>query len=206
MSFLQKQEGFESTTDVFIPSIEVNEEELLRQLSEFVFNQKRFGLLVGNNPTFSTILGTLHYFEGCVAEVGQCIALDCHDLHDTPLTQHFLTSLEACRDGNGKVFQIILPDMLHHNPQVSSPFLNRALLWQRLSDRLIEDEDAKRPTVLLLKNLDVADANTQHDIARCIRFHDVHHIRRTFLATLQNENMPRLEREVRQLVDARFNY
>ncbi len=207
MTFLQIHEEWRNVEHNY-PRLYTHDDEslwdsLLWKLSEFVHSHKQLGILACNDPNSEQAVSLIDYFGGNVAEIGQCIVLDCEDFHKVPVAEHFLTALEAWR--HGKPFRINLPDILRHNPSASPQFINRAILWQRLGDRLIEEEDANRPTLLILKNLDAADDKIQHDLARLIRFHRTHLIRRTFLAVVQNVNIPLLEQEFRQLVEARFD-
>lgn len=184
---------------------ETNIDDAVQRLYEFVGRQKRLALLVDEESTSERLLHSLSVLEETLgAENGQCISLDILDFQETSLANRFLTMLELWRQD--RPFRINLPDILRHNPNSASPFINRAILWQRLGDRLIEEEDPKRVTLLIIKNLDAADSKTQHDVARLVRFHATHHIRRTFLFTLRSENIPFLEPEIRELVDEQYEF
>ena len=126
---------------------------------------------------------------------GQFISLDLTEPLAESLSAMFHAALKNARWEES--LQFSLPEILRHNPRIASPFINRAILWQRLCDLLIIDDTPNRETVLLLENVDQASPATQHEIARLIRFHETHSIRRTFVFTLNrysyNQVIPELQ-------------
>ena len=113
---------------------------------------------------------------------GQFISLDLTEPMLEPLPEILYTALKNARWD--ATLQFSLPVILQHNPHVASPFINRAILWQRLCDLLLVDDVPYRETVLVLENVDQASPTTQHEIARLIRFHELHSIHRSFVMTL----------------------
>jgi hypothetical protein len=53
---------------------------------------------------------------------------------------------------------------------------------------------------LLLENVDQASPTTQHDIARLIRFHELHAIHRTFMMTLSRHSYHQLTPELQNII------
>ncbi len=203
MSYFQSQENSIAILDDCPKGFEPAQKVLLRNLCEFVYRQARFGMLAGDASLSERIECLLDDLQDMVAEIGQCLVLDCEHCRDIPVAGHFLSALMAWRQE--KPFRVNLPDILRHQPNTPPVFINRAILWQRLGDRLVEDDDSERPTLVILKNLDAADTQTQHDLARLIRFHGVHRVRRTFLGVLRHENVALLEHELLALIDQRFD-
>jgi hypothetical protein len=137
--------------------------------------------------------------ESVQAENGQFISLDIQDFGEATLPGVFCSALEDAQ--SERTFRINLPMILKNNPKTDSPFINRAILWQRLCDRILKDEAGQRPTILVLENFDYASPKMQHDTARLIRFHITHRIPRTFLLTLHHDRVPFLNRELYDLAD-----
>ena len=117
---------------------------------------------------------------------GQFISLDLTELQGQSLPQAFYAALRNVRWEQSLPFS--LPNILRQNSQAASPFINRAILWQQLCDLLIMDDEPSRETVLVLENIVQASTATLHEIARLIRFHETHSIRRTFIFTLDHHS------------------
>ena len=130
---------------------------------------------------------------------GQFIDLDLAE----PLTESLSAMLYAALKNVRweRSLQFSLPVILQHNPYVASPFINRAILWQRLCDLLLMDDTPCRETVLVLKNVDQASLATQHEIARLIRFHETHSIHRTFVMTLSRHSDHFIAPELQDIFD-----
>jgi len=136
--------------------------------------------------------------ESVLASKGQFISLDLAEPQTEPLLETFYVALNNASEKQSVPFS--LPVILQHNPRSASPFINRAILWQRLCDLLILDDEPYRDTVLVLENADQASPAVQHDIARLIRFHEVHSIRRTFVFTLNRETHGQMTAELRNVL------
>lgn len=179
--------------------VRFNVDKAASQILEFVQNQKRFALLLLNSDLEIEHSALQTAGQSILSKNGQFLSLDMSDLLEKRFSAQLLAALESL---NGeKSFQINLPLILKNNPHSDSPFINRAIIWQRLCDRMIEDEDERRPTMFALENIDIASSDDQHDVARLIRFHNTHRIRRSFLATLQKEHYEDLEPELRELAE-----
>jgi len=90
-----------------------------------------------------------------------------------------------------------------HNPQIASVFINRAILWQRLCDLLIAEDESLRETVLVLENIDHASPSAQQEIARLIRFHEKHVLNRVFVMTIEDRAHVGLIPELRDVIEQR---
>ena len=171
------------------------QEEAPHDLMFFVRQGKRLGLL---QEEFGDYYGKNDLLEGLRSELtdcgGQYLSLDLSCLEKNDFTESLLMELESAHSVYRRRFNLslILP----------SPFIHRAILWQRLCDRLIEDEEPQRATLFVIENFDLADERTQCDVERLIRFHITHNIRRTFLLTLQDEES--LRSSLRRLVEIRL--
>ncbi|MDR1962529.1 MAG: hypothetical protein LBQ50_01980 [Planctomycetaceae bacterium] len=167
----------------------------------FLIDQsQRLGFLLhGDSPCHAEweLLEKIH--DSVQTEQGQFISLNIQDFGEATLPGVFLSALEYSQ--SERIFRINLPIILQNNPKTDSPFINRAILWQRLCDRILEDETRQRPTVLVLENIDCATRKTQHDAIRLIRFHANHRIPRTFLLTLHRDHVSFLEPELHDLVE-----
>ena len=130
---------------------------------------------------------------------GQYISLDLADPLTVSPWESFYVALKNARWETS--LQFSLPVVLQHNPRIASPFINRAVLWQRLCDLLLLDEEPARETVLVLENVDQASPDQQHDVARLIRFHEKHDIRRTFVFTLEKCPLEPIIPELRTLLE-----
>lgn len=171
----------------------------LKELLSFVEQKKRLALIVQKGIEGSVSSLQERLLKEIQPPNGQFTALNLQDFDETS----FVAALTAALNQTGS-FRVDLPFILQGNPNTESPFVNRAILWQRLCDKLIEEENPERPTVLLLENAGCADKKVQHDIARQIRFHDKYHIRRTFLLTMRQDEMTQLEPELQELVTGCF--
>ena len=129
---------------------------------------------------------------------GQFISLGLTEPMAESLPEMLYTALKNARWD--QALQFSLPVILQHNPHATSPFINRAILWQRLCDLLLIDDESHRETILLLENVDQASPTTQHDIARLIRFHELHAIHRTFMMTLSRHSYHQLTPELQNII------
>jgi hypothetical protein len=136
--------------------------------------------------------------ENALEHEGQFISLDLAASLTESFAEMFYTALKNARWDSS--LQFSLPFILQHNPRVASPFINRAILWQRLCDLLIMDDTADRETVLVLENIEQASPGMQHEIARLIRFHDIHSIRRMFVFTLERYAHDQIIPELRNIL------
>ena len=128
---------------------------------------------------------------------GQFISLNVAAPLMEPLPEMFYNALKNVRwDAS---LQFSLPMIVLHNPHIMPPFMNRAILWQRLCDLLILDAEPNRETVLVLENIDLASPETQHDVTRLIRFHNAHNIRRSFVFTVNRYGNGQMVPELRAL-------
>lgn len=178
-------------------------EEIRESLHLFLKQENPVGVLLLQNS-----LQDLHstFIEWWRRKLGsdcrQEILLDAEDFAESSFPELFLDALiEARTEG---AFRIDLPLVLQNNQKINSPFINRAVHWQRLCDRLIEDEEPARSTLLVLDHFEEATTQAQHELARLIRFHRTHRIRRTFLVVLRGDGLERLEPELRDLIDERI--
>lgn len=131
---------------------------------------------------------------------GQFISLDLTEPMVEPLPEMFYTALQNMSWEQSPPFS--LPIILQHNPHVASPFINRAILWQRLCDLLLLNDAPYRDTVLVLENIDQASPTTQHEVARLIRFHELHVIHRAFVMTLNRHSQCQIIPELRNIIEA----
>jgi hypothetical protein len=172
--------------------------DTFNEIQSLTDNSKHLGLLLHNELPCTAEWDFLEKIHRAVQmENGQFISLDVQDFGEATLPGVFLSALEDSQ--SERTFRINLPMILQNNPKTDSPFINRAILWQRLCDRILEDEAGKRPTILVLENIDYASPKMQHDTARLIRFHITHRIPRTFILTLHRDRVPFLDKELRDL-------
>ncbi len=188
--------------------------EAVDKTQSLIEQRKRLGVLFeGTSSDSWRVIETLR--EHVQAEQGQFLSLRLPEFGseegEASLPGLLYAALRDARED--REFRINLPMILRHNPRntpqnsqqhhvlTDLPFISRAILWQRLCDGLIEDEDSNRPTVLVLERFDQASHTAQHDLARLIRFHANHRIRRTFLLTMPWDFLPMLSPELRELVD-----
>ena len=161
----------------------------------FVRQGKRLGLL---REEFSDYYQKNDLLEGLRDELtncgGQYLSLDLSRLGENSFAESLHAELESSRSAYRRRFNLSL--------MLPSPFIQRAIAWQRLCDRLIEDEEPQRPTLLVIENFDLADERTHCEIERLIRFHATHNIRRMFLLTLQDDET--LRPPLRRLVEIRL--
>ena len=145
---------------------------------------ERIGILYRDDPSYWDTLENLH--KSISDSEGQYISLNLAE----PLPESFPEMLHAALENVrwDQSLQFSLPAILRHNPRTASPFINRAILWQRLCDLLIIDDVPHRETVLLLENIDQASSGTRQEIVRLIRFHEAHDLRRTFIFTLNRHS------------------
>ena len=137
--------------------------------------------------------------ENTLESEGQFISLDLTEPMAEPLPEMLYGHLKTARWE--PALQFSLPVILQHNPHAVSPFINRAILWQRLCDLLLVDDTPYRETVLVLENIDLASSAAQHDIAQLIRFHELHSIHRTFVMTLDRYSYDKIIPELRNVLD-----
>ncbi len=173
---------------------------------DFLIQQgKRLGLLLINGCEFESYSKENELFEIAKERLelngGQFILLNPQRFDGRSFAEICLEELEAVHFRDP--LRIELP-YRNEDETAASPFIRRAILWQRLCDRLIEDEEFGRPTLFIVENFDLADERTQADFERLLRFHQTHQIRRTFLLTVQKENVQSLPSSLQSLVDLRF--
>ena len=142
-------------------------------------DSKRVRLFYHDNPTHWGALENLR--DDILENEGQYISLNLGEPIPESLPEMFYDALKNTRWD--QTLQFSLPSILQHNPRAPHAFINRAILWQRLCDLLVIDDEPYRETVLVLENVDQASPETQHDVARLIRFHETHSIERTFIFT-----------------------
>ncbi|MDR2754495.1 MAG: hypothetical protein LBC20_02200 [Planctomycetaceae bacterium] len=179
---------------------EIFDRNLFNEIQSLTDQSKHLGFLLHNDsPCYAEwdFLEKIHEFVQ--EKNGQFISLDIQDFGEATLSGVFCSALEDSQ--SERTFRINLPMILKNNPKTDSPFINRAILWQRLCDRILEDETSQRPTILVLENFDYATPKMQHDTSRLIRFHITHQIPRTFILTLHQDRVPFLVQELRDLVD-----
>jgi hypothetical protein len=128
---------------------------------------------------------------------GQYIHIDVNDLVGNTLSRRLYSIMVEVLAN--RPYRIQLPIILQHNPHSDLPFIDRAIIWQRLCDLILEDDTPQRLTVLVIENLETANQNIQHELARLIRLHKNNRINRIFLATLNNNNTEQLLPELREL-------
>lgn len=137
------------------------------------------------------------------SQEGQVV--DCHadSFRETSFQSRMWSIFESlCAQ---RPFRIELPIILSHNPRVKSPFINRALIWQKLCDLILEDDDPTRPTIMIFDRVDLMEPKDQHDLARLIRFHKTHQVHRTFVITAKSDNIDDLGIELEELIDQRLD-
>jgi hypothetical protein len=167
--------------------------------------------ILGSNDQFRVIMqdntenanGLLYCFVESIREFvisgsGQYIHIDANDLVGGMLSKR-LYSIMAEVLGERR-YRIQLPVVLQHNTHATSPFIDRAIMWQRLCDLILEDDTPQRLSVLVIDNIEAADQNTQHELARLIRLHKNNRINRLFFLTLNSGNTDKLLPELYELV------
>jgi len=159
---------------------------------------KRIGLLYHDEQSGNEFWDALEDLrESVLDKEGQFISLDLADPLMESFPERFYAALKNARWEQTLPFS--LPAILQHNPCVATPFINHAILWQRLCDLLIVDDEPERETALLLENIDQASPSVQHEIARLIRFHKTHSIRRMFIFTLRRYAHDQIIPELREI-------
>ena len=179
----------------------------------------QIGLLFCGELSEYECLETLENLRHSVLESeGQFISLDVFPLSfsESPTDQPPKSLLETLFDALNSIasenanweqslpagLQFSLPGILRYDPHaVASPFINHAILWQRLCDLLILDDEPYRETVLVLENVAYASPADQHEIARLIRFHVKHDLRRKFIFTLEDQLSERIVPELRGILE-----
>jgi hypothetical protein len=169
--------------------------------------------ILGSNDQFRVIMqekktensdGLLYCFVESIREFvisgsGQYIHINANDLVGGTLSRR-LYSIMVEVLGN-RQYRIQLPVTLQqHKPHTTSPFIDRAIVWQRLCDLILEDDTPQRLSVMVIDNIEDADQNTQHELARLIRLHKNNGINRLFFLTLNGDNADKLLPELRELV------
>ena len=168
------------------------------QRKKAAFGNKRIELFYRDKHSEEKLWKALEDLrEKVLDHEGQFISLDLADPNVESLLETFYTTLKNARWERSLPFS--LPAILQHNPYVASPFINHAILWQRLSDLLIIDDEPDRQTVLVLENIDLASPAVQHETARLIRFHAAHSVRRTFIFMLDSHSQGRIIPELRNI-------
>jgi hypothetical protein len=129
---------------------------------------------------------------------GQFIHIDANDLVGVSLSKRLYSIMTEVL--SNRPYRIQLPIILQHNPHTASPFIDRAIVWQRLCDLILEDDSPQRPTALVIENFELADQSIQHELARLIRLHKNNKINRIFFVTInKTENLEQLLPELREL-------
>ena len=160
------------------------------------WKSKRIGLLYHNEESGTEFWDALEDLrEHVLDRDGQYISLDLAGPLTETFPEMFYAALKNARWERSLSFS--LPVILQHNPRVASPFLNQAILWQRLCDLVLVDDESSRQAVMLLENVDQASPAVQHDLARSIRFHKAHGIHRTFVFTLEYHSTGQIIPELR---------
>jgi len=155
------------------------------QNSAIHWQSKRIGLLYHDEQSGAEFWNAMEDLrESVLDHEGQYISLELSESSGETFAEMFYAALKNSRWERSLSFS--LPVILQHNPRVASPFLNQAILWQRLCDLIIMDDEPDRKTVLVLENVEHASPTVQHEIARLLRFHVAHDIQRTFVFTLDN--------------------
>jgi len=173
---------------------------LTLQRSQAAFGRQRIKLLYHNEHSGNKLWDAQENMrESVLAQGGQFISLDVAASETESLPDVFYAALKNARWEHSLSFS--LPAILQHNPHVASPFINHAILWQRLCDLLIIDDEPGRPTVLVLENIDQASPAVQHETARLIRFHMAHSVRRTFVFTLDRHLFDHIIPELRDMIN-----
>ena len=169
--------------------------DVFQKLGFLVRQGKRLGLLRINAQERNDENEFLESFRSELTDGGgQYLSLDFSRFEEEGVAEKLLAELEAAHIDCP--LRINLPF-----ERSNSPFIQRAIAWQRLCDRLIEDEEPPRPTVLVIENYDQADERTRCEVERLIRFHIAHNIRRTFLLTLHGEDQDALSASLARLID-----
>jgi len=164
------------------------------------WQSRRIGLLYHGEQSGAEFWDTLGDLRESVFDCdGQFISLDLTEPLAETFPAMFYAALKNARWERSLSFS--LPVILQHNPRVASPFLNQAILWQRLCDLIIVDDESSRKTITVLENIDQASPAVQHEIARLIRFHAVHGIHRSFVFTLDCHSCDQIIPELRAILD-----
>jgi len=165
------------------------------------WQSKRVGLLYHSGQLEEKCGDTLEDLrENVCSNNGQYISLDLIAPSAEPFLEMFYAALKNASWECS--LQFSLPVILQHNPRVTSSFINHAIIWQRLCDHIIVDDEPGRKTVAVLENVDQASPTVQHEIARLIRFHAAHSIHRTFVFTLDYHSRDQIIQELRDLMDS----
>jgi len=168
-------------------------EEAVRQQS------KTIGLFYDDEQSKEEFWSTLEDMRDSILDHdGQFISLNVAGLQAETLSDWLHTAVKDARRETPLPFG--LPVVFQYNPHMASPFINHAIHWQRLCDLLILDDEPERKTVLVLKNAEQSPPDTQHEIARLIRFHETHSIHRTFVFTLNRQASDQLIPELREVL------
>ena len=177
-------------------------EAVLENSKAICWQSKRVGLLYHDEHSGEEFWDALEDLrENVLDHEGQFISLDLAVPLTETLPEKLYVALKNTRWENS--LQFSLPVILHHNPRAASPFINHAILWQRLCDLLIADDESNRKTVLVLENIDQASPTTQHEIARLIRFHAAHFVHRTFVFTLDRHSHEQIISELQNILDVK---
>ena len=163
------------------------------------WQSKRIGLLFHDEHSGEEFWDALEDLrENVLDHEGQFVSLDLAVPLAETFPEMFYAALKNVRWESTLPFS--LPVILQHNPHIASPFINHAILWQRLCDLLILDDEPNRRTVLVLENIDQASPTTQHEIARLIRFHSAHSVHRTFVFTVDRHLLDQIIPELRGIL------
>ena len=163
------------------------------------WQSERIGVLYNDGLSGGEAWNTLEDLrEEVLEQNGQFISLDLAEPLTETFSEMFYTALKNTHWNRS--LQFSLPVILRHNPRIATPFLNHAILWQRLCDFVIVDDEPSRKAVLMLENVDQASPAVQHEIARQIRFHTVHSIHRNFVFMLDCPSCEQIIPELRVIL------
>ena len=147
------------------------------------WQSERIGLLYRDEQSANEYWSAMESLRESVRGFsGQFISLDVAEPLTESIPEMFYAALKNAHWERSLPFSV--PAVVWHNPHAAAPFINRAILWQRLCDLLLIEDEPNRETMLVLENIEQASPAAQHDVARLIRFHETHSIHRMFVLTL----------------------
>jgi len=164
------------------------------------WQSERVGILYHDEQSgreFWDILEDLR--EEILDREGQFISLDLAETQKETLLEMFYTALKDARWESSLQYNLPIA-VQRSNTHRTLPFIDHAILWQRLCDLLLVDDEPSRETILVLENADQASPAVQHAIARLFRFHAIHSIHRKFLFTLDYHSHEPIIPELRNIL------
>lgn len=173
---------------------------VLEENKAICWQSERVGILYHDEQSGGEFWDTLEDLrEEILDREGQFISLDLTKTQKETLSEMFYTALKDARWESS--LQVNLPIAVQRsNTLMTSPFIDQAILWQRLCDLLLVDDEPDRETVLILENVDQASPAVQHSIARLFRFHAIHSIHRKFIFTLDYHSHEPIIPELRNII------